>query len=38
MTQVEHPNVVTVYAWLTVRDQHYLVMQYVVGRIAGRPA
>ena len=31
MTQVEHPNVVRVYAWLTVHDQHYLVMQYVSG-------
>ena len=31
LTQVEHPNVVRVYAWLTVRDQHYLVMQYVSG-------
>jgi serine/threonine protein kinase len=31
MTQVEHPNVVRVYAWETVRDHHYLVMQYVSG-------
>jgi Protein kinase domain/Domain of unknown function (DUF4384)/Putative zinc-finger len=31
MTEVEHPNVVRVYAWLTVHDQHYLVMQYVSG-------
>jgi eukaryotic-like serine/threonine-protein kinase len=31
MTQVGHPNVVRVHAWLTVRDQHYLVMQYVSG-------
>jgi serine/threonine protein kinase len=31
MTQVEHPNVVRVYAWLIVRDQHYLLMQYVSG-------
>ena len=31
MTQVEHPNIVRVYAWLTVHDQHYLVMQYVPG-------
>ena len=31
MTQVEHPNIVRVYAWLTVGDQHYLVMQYVSG-------
>ena len=31
MTQVDHPNVVRVYAWLTAHDQHYLVMQYVSG-------
>jgi serine/threonine protein kinase len=31
MTQVDHPNVVRVHAWLTARDQHYLVMQYVSG-------
>ena len=31
MTQVEHPNVVRVHSWLTVQDQHYLVMQYVSG-------
>ena len=31
MTQVEHPNVVRVHSWLTVHDQHYLVMQYVSG-------
>jgi serine/threonine protein kinase len=31
LTQVKHPNVVQVYAWLPVRDQHYLVMQYVSG-------
>jgi serine/threonine protein kinase len=31
MTQVEHPNVVRVYAWLTVHDHHYLLMQYVAG-------
>ena len=31
MTQVEHPNVVRVHAWLTVHDHHYLVMQYVSG-------
>ena len=31
MTQVEHPNVVRVYAWLTVHDDDYLVMQYVSG-------
>ena len=31
MTQIEHPNVVRVYAWLTVHDHHYLTMQYVPG-------
>jgi serine/threonine protein kinase len=31
MTQIEHPNVVRVHAWLTVDDHHYLVMQYVSG-------
>jgi len=31
LTQVGHPNVVRVYAWLTVGEQHYLVMQYVAG-------
>jgi serine/threonine protein kinase len=31
MTQIDHPNVVRVHAWLTDRDQHYLVMQYVLG-------
>ncbi len=31
LTDVEHPNIVRVYAWLTVRDHHYLVMQYVSG-------
>jgi serine/threonine protein kinase len=31
MTQVEHPNVVHVYAWVSVHDHHYLVMQYVSG-------
>ena len=31
LAQVEHPNVVRVYAWLTVHEQHYLVMQYVSG-------
>jgi serine/threonine protein kinase len=31
MTQVEHPNVVRVYAWVTVHDHHYLLMQYVPG-------
>jgi len=31
LTQVGHPNVVRVYAWVTVGEQHYLVMQYVAG-------
>jgi serine/threonine protein kinase len=31
LARVEHPNVVRVYAWLTVQDHHYLVMQYVSG-------
>jgi serine/threonine protein kinase len=31
MTQVDHPNIVRVHNWLTERDQHYLVMQYVPG-------
>jgi serine/threonine protein kinase len=31
MTQVEHPNVVRMHSWLTIHDQHYLVMQYVSG-------
>jgi serine/threonine protein kinase len=31
MTQVEHPNVVRVYAWQTVHDRHYLVMQFISG-------
>jgi serine/threonine protein kinase len=31
LTQVTHPNVVRVYAWLNVGEQHYLVMQYVAG-------
>jgi serine/threonine-protein kinase len=31
MTQVEHPNIVRVHAWLNERDRHYLVMQYVSG-------
>src|SRR5271157_4334707 len=31
LTDVEHPNIVRVYAWLTVHDHHYLVMQYVSG-------
>jgi serine/threonine protein kinase len=31
LTQVRHTNVVQVYAWVTVGEQHYLVMQYVAG-------
>jgi len=31
LTGIEHPNVVRVFAWITVRDQHYLVLQYVSG-------
>jgi serine/threonine protein kinase len=31
MTQVEHPNIVRVHAWLNERDRHYLIMQYVSG-------
>ncbi len=31
LTQVGHPNVVRVYAWVTVGEQHFLVMQYVEG-------
>jgi serine/threonine protein kinase len=31
LTQVDHPNIVRVYAWLTTGVQHYLVMQYVPG-------
>jgi serine/threonine protein kinase len=31
LTQVGHPNVVQVYAWVTVGEQQYLVMQYVAG-------
>ena len=31
LTPVAHPNVVRVYAWVTVGEQHYLVMQYVAG-------
>jgi serine/threonine protein kinase len=31
LTHVGHPNVVKVYAWVTVGEQHYLVMQYVAG-------
>jgi serine/threonine protein kinase len=35
LTAVEHPNVVRVYSWLSVRDHHYLVMQYVSGGSLG---
>jgi serine/threonine protein kinase len=31
LTEVEHPNIIRVHAWLTVHDHHYLVMQYVWG-------
>ncbi len=31
LTQVAHLNVVRVYTWLTVGEQHFLVMQYVPG-------
>jgi serine/threonine-protein kinase len=31
LADVDHPNVVGVYAWLIVHDHHYLVMQYVSG-------
>ena len=31
MTQVDHPNIVRVHTWLTDRDRHYLVMQYIPG-------
>jgi serine/threonine protein kinase len=31
LARVEHPNIVRVYAWLTVHHQHYLMMQYVSG-------
>ena len=31
LTQVGHPNVVQVYAWVTVGEQHFLIMQYVAG-------
>jgi serine/threonine protein kinase len=37
LTRVDHPNIVRVYAWLTVHARHYLVMQYVSGgSLAGR--
>jgi hypothetical protein len=31
VTDLAHPNVVQVYAWLTDHDHHYLVMEYVAG-------
>jgi serine/threonine protein kinase len=31
LTDLDHPNIVRVYAWLPGRDHHYLVMQYVSG-------
>jgi serine/threonine protein kinase len=31
LTDVDHPNIVRVYAWITVHEHHYLVMQYVSG-------
>lgn len=31
LTAVDHPNVVRVHAWLSLRGDHYLVMQYVSG-------
>ena len=31
LTQIGHPNVVRVYAWATVGEHHFLVMQYVAG-------
>jgi serine/threonine protein kinase len=31
LADVDHHNVVRVHAWLTIRDQHYLVMQHVAG-------
>jgi serine/threonine protein kinase len=31
MAKVEHPNIVRVHAWLTVNENHYLVLQYVAG-------
>ncbi len=31
LAEVDHPNVVRVYRWLTVSDLHYLVMQHVPG-------
>ena len=31
LTQVGHRNIVKVYAWVTVGEQHFLIMQYVAG-------
>jgi serine/threonine protein kinase len=31
LAQVEHPNIVRVYAWVTVHYHHYMIMQYVSG-------
>jgi serine/threonine protein kinase len=31
LAKVEHPNIVRVYSWLTVNDNHALVLQYVSG-------
>jgi serine/threonine-protein kinase len=31
LVQVQHPNVVQVYAWRSDGDEHYMVMQYVPG-------
>jgi serine/threonine protein kinase len=31
LTQVRHANVVQIYAWVTVGERHFLVMQYVAG-------
>ena len=33
--RITHPNVVRVYAWVTVHDHHCLVMQYVSGGSLG---
>jgi serine/threonine protein kinase len=30
-TRIRHPNVVQIHAWLTVGEQHFLIMQYVAG-------
>jgi serine/threonine-protein kinase len=36
LVDVEHPDVVRVYTWLTVHEQHYLVLQHVAGGSLGR--